>query len=404
MINKPSFLFNVKKTLLVLRWLIFIIILFLIVYMPNDVSSDIGPILGLLLIFVVSNLGLSFLPEHWFSTAKLNTIMFVVDVAILSYGIYLTHGTQTDLYLIYFVIIFMASGGQDIKYTVPLTGVASLIYAWLVFNQRGAVELLSPTLLIRIPFLFIVSLVFSYYAQEDKSRTKERLQRMERLSLLGELNAGVMHELKTPLTTIVGFASMLDKSTSIDETTKMIEKISREAIKTKEIIMKILQFSYQGISEKKETDINELIENCLEIVSDQMKIDNVEIKKQLDSELPLILVDPQQIEQVFLNLINNARQAMKERDGFRQVVVKTEKTRNRIITKFIDTGPGIKQEYINKIFDPFFTTKKQDEGTGLGLSICYQIVQAHNGKIYVHSKYNEGATFVVELPIIKEVK
>lgn len=403
MIEKPAFLLNIKRTLLILRWLVFIIILFLIIYMPNDVSRGVGQLLWLLIFFIISNLVLIFLPERWFSTARLNTIMFAIDVLILSYGIYLTQGAQTDLYLVYFVIIFMASGGQDVKFTVPLTGVASLIYAWLVFQQRGATELMSPMLLIRIPFLFIVSLVFNYYAQEDRSRSKERLQRIERLSLLGELNAGIMHELKTPLTTIVGFSGLMDKIDTIEEKEKVIEKISREAVRAKNIILKILQFSSQGVSEKKSLNMNELVENCLVIVEDQLKMDKVTIEKHLLPELPLVEADSQQIEQVFLNLINNACQAMREQTGDRKLTIVSEKIMNRVVVRFIDTGPGIKPEHVNKIFDPFFTTKKQSEGTGLGLSICYQIIDSHKGKIYVYSEYGKGATFVVELPVSKKI-
>jgi two-component system NtrC family sensor kinase len=133
-----------------------------------------------------------------------------------------------------------------------------------------------------------------------------------------------------------------------------------------------------------------------------MRINNIEVVRELDPDLPKTMADFYQIQQVFVNIINNAEQAMTEANGKGKLLVKTERLGETIRTTFTDDGPGIPKENLNKVFDPFFTTKGGGNGTGLGLSISFSLVKEHAGHLYIESKPGEGATFIVEIPIVSE--
>jgi len=148
--------------------------------------------------------------------------------------------------------------------------------------------------------------------------------------------------------------------------------------------------------------INDVIEESLELHTYRMNVNNIEVVTHLDPDMPFTMADFHQMQQVFVNLIVNAEQAMTETHGGGRLTVRTRTMSNTIQATFTDTGPGIPPDELTKIFDPFFTTKTVGKGTGLGLSICYGIAQAHKGQLYVRSKLGEGTTFVVELPIVSE--
>jgi signal transduction histidine kinase len=150
--------------------------------------------------------------------------------------------------------------------------------------------------------------------------------------------------------------------------------------------------------------MNEVVERTVEFNAYRMRVNNIEISTELDHDLPMTMADFHQMQQVFVNIITNAEQVMKEAHGLGEIRIKTQKVGKSIRIVFSDNGPGIPEEDIKNIFDPFFTTKEVGKGTGLGLSICYGIVQSHDGTISVKSKPGEGATFTVELPIVAKAQ
>lgn len=240
-------------------------------------------------------------------------------------------------------------------------------------------------------------------AEEEKQRIAEQLNLAGRLAAIGELAAGAAHELNNPLAAIQGFAQLLKSGNSLDETTKKdLETIYREAQRASRITQNLLSFARRHKPEKSLISINEAITKSLDLQSYRMKVNNIELLLELDPELPKTMADFYQMQQVFVNIVNNAEQAMTEAYMKGKLCVGTKKVGEIIQITFTDNGPGIPEENLKRIFDPFFTTKEVGKGTGLGLSICYGIIQQHNGHIYARSKFGEGSTFVVEIPIISD--
>jgi len=239
--------------------------------------------------------------------------------------------------------------------------------------------------------------------EEEKRKLEEQIQLTGRLAAVGELAAGVAHELNNPITAIKGYAQLLTKKKELDEPLrKDLETIYRESQRAARITQNLLSFARKHEPEKHLISINEVIEKTLELRAHPMKVNNIEVIEELDADLPKTLADFHQMQQVFVNIINNAEQAMTEAHGKGRLVVKTKKVRDMIQISFADDGPGIPEDNTKRIFDPFFTTKEVGKGTGLGLSICYGLVEAHGGRIYARSKLGQGATFVVEIPIVSE--
>jgi len=240
-------------------------------------------------------------------------------------------------------------------------------------------------------------------AEEEKQRMEEHLQTAGRLAAVGELSAGVAHELNNPLAAIQGFAQFLAQRDNLDETTRSdVETIYKEAQRATRITSNLLSFARRHKPEKRLVSINEVIERSLELHAYRMKVNNIEVLLELDTDLPMTMADSNQMQQVFVNVINNAEQAMREAHGRGRLCVKTQKMGKMVRIAFTDDGPGILEDNLKRMFDPFFTTKDVGEGTGLGLSICYGLVEGHGGHMYAESKPGKGATIVVEIPIVSE--
>ena len=238
---------------------------------------------------------------------------------------------------------------------------------------------------------------------ERLKTTQAQLVQTEKLAAVGEFVAGVTHELNNPLTAVIGFAQLLKESEGISEENKeYVGRIIDGSDRCHKIVRSLLSFARKHRPERKLSELNELVENTLNFVQYEFRTSNIQIVRKLAPNLPETLLDPNQLQQVFLNLVQNARQAI---EGFRRdgrLEVTTEKIGNRLRVTFSDNGPGIKPENLVKIFDPFFTTKEVGKGTGLGLSLSYGIVQEHGGTIEVKSNLGEGAQFIIELPIVSD--
>jgi two-component system NtrC family sensor kinase len=180
--------------------------------------------------------------------------------------------------------------------------------------------------------------------------------------------------------------------------------IHKSALRCQKIVQSLLSFSRRHQPERKLSNINELIEAALEILQYQMRTSNIEVIRRLDPALPRAMVDPHQVQQVFLNIINNARQAIEAEKRPGSVRISTEIEGQKIRVRIQDNGPGITEENLSKVFDPFFTTKEVGKGTGLGLSLCYGIIKEHGGVISVRSTAGEGATFLIELPLVTQAQ
>jgi two-component system NtrC family sensor kinase len=237
---------------------------------------------------------------------------------------------------------------------------------------------------------------------ETLKTTQNQLIQSEKLSGIGEFVAGVAHELNNPLTSVMGFAELLQQSDLPEQQRRYLDVIFKSAKRCQKIVQSLLSFARRHAPERKVICVNEIVESAVEILQYQMRTSNIEVVTQLDPNLPLTEVDSHQMQQVFLNLINNARQAMEGQAKKGRLRVKTESDGVRVRIIFEDNGPGIPEENLKKIFNPFFTTKEVGKGTGLGLSLCYGIVSEHGGTITPHSKQGEGAMFVIEIPVVNK--
>ncbi|MEK7307422.1 MAG: ATP-binding protein, partial [Nitrospirota bacterium] len=225
---------------------------------------------------------------------------------------------------------------------------------------------------------------------------EERLARSEKLGALGFLISGIAHELNNKLVPILGYSELLERSCFKKRNLHMVKTINRSAIGAKYIVESLLRFSRQEKPQKTYLNLNNVLREACQTLKYSLG-PFINLKLDLDPNLPMTLADEHQMEQVFMNILNNACQAMNEKGGV--LIVRSCKSGKHIIFEISDTGPGIPDENINKIFDPFFTDKTTGAGTGLGLSICHGIINEHMGDISVGSMPN-NTTFTIRLPFV----
>jgi PAS domain S-box-containing protein len=276
----------------------------------------------------------------------------------------------------------------------------------------GTVPILTSASLLRDQKGQIIGTLGVFKDLTEKKKLEEELQRTQahliqagKMRALGDLVAGVAHELNNPLMAADTFLHVIrEKLTPEDENQRRLELIQKCNERIAKIINHLRDFSRQSKFDFRPMDVTEPIENALMITGQQMINHGIRIIKEFQPDLPKIRGDANQLEQVFLNLISNARHAMERAERKKELIIAASLLRHNgwndveVIVK--DTGNGIPPESIDKIFEPFFSTKEVGQGTGLGLSICYGIIESHGGRIEVESKMNEGTTFRVLLPVL----
>jgi PAS domain S-box-containing protein len=234
----------------------------------------------------------------------------------------------------------------------------------------------------------------------QREHMEEQMSQTEKLTSLGLLAAGVAHEVNTPLAVISNYIQMLAKQMpEEDPRHSIIEKIVKQTFRASEIVNNLLNFSRTGAGEVANVDVNKVVEETLSLVAHPMKTSQIRVVKRLDDSLPSVRGSANKLQQVFLNLFLNARDAM---PGGGMLEVKTLAHNGSVEIEIVDTGGGIPREHIHKIFDPFFTTKATGRGTGLGLSVSYGIIKEHAGKIDVRSTPGKGTSFHVEFPAVRK--
>jgi two-component system NtrC family sensor kinase len=251
---------------------------------------------------------------------------------------------------------------------------------------------------------------FNFMASALKERDEKlkefatkKIMESERLALIGQLAAGVAHEVNNPLQGILSYSCLLVENIDPDDPNReLVDKISKQATRCKNIIRGLLDFSRQTVPEMKHYQMNSLIQESLSLVERQSIFHNIEIVKNVAPELPATVLDPAQMQQVLMNIIINAAEAM-DGQGKLTVATRTDLSKKFIEVEISDTGVGISKENLERIFDPFFTTKDAGLGTGLGLAISYGIVKKHGGTIQVESEVGKGTTFLLRLPVVDEV-
>lgn len=235
---------------------------------------------------------------------------------------------------------------------------------------------------------------------ENLQRLQAQLVQSEKLISLGQLAAGAAHEINNPLTAILGYSDLLADDPGLPERARgTAGKIREQARRTRNLVQNLLSFARQVPPERTLLDINSVISNAVQLRALDLHTGGPRIETELESVLPGVRGDNNQLMQVFFNIVNNALDAMGNSGGV--LTIKTLRDRGSVVVLFSDTGPGIKEPH--RVFDPFYTTKPVGKGTGLGLSICYGIVQEHGGKILCYNGQTGGAVFRVELPAVLAV-
>lgn len=235
--------------------------------------------------------------------------------------------------------------------------------------------------------------------------TEERLLleqaiRQDKMAAMGELVGGVAHEVNSPLTSILAYAQVLERGVlEGEERQTAIETIGKEARRAARIVGKLLSFARQGGPERMPSDINQVVRDTIDLRRYALKMQEIKLTVSLAPDLPMVEADPFQLQQVFINLLSNAEQAVGDMPGERRITVSTEVRGDRLVATISDNGPGIAPETLPHIFNPFFTTKPRGSGTGLGLSISDGIIHEHRGTLRVRSEPGAGATFEIELPL-----
>jgi len=271
---------------------------------------------------------------------------------------------------------------------------------------------LMTVLLAAVPLGFLVFLR-QHMADRDRARllaraeqSVENLQRLqaqlvqtEKLVSLGQLAAGAAHEINNPLTAILGYSDLLADDASLSDKPRAIAgKIRDQARRTKTLVGNLLSFARQVPAERTLLDLNTVVTNAVQLRALDLRNSGTKIDLKLESVLPGVRGDGNQLMQVFFNIVNNAVDAMESHSGGGTLTIKTMRDRASVAILFSDTGPGIKEPH--RVFDPFYTTKPIGKGTGLGLSICFGIIQEHGGKIMCYNGQEGGAVFRVDLPAV----
>ncbi len=246
--------------------------------------------------------------------------------------------------------------------------------------------------------------------QKVKQRTEElaamqrTLMQSQRLASLGKLAAGIAHEINNPLGGILVLSSLVIEDLPEDDPHREnLQEVIKQTMRCRDIVKGLLQFSRQEQGKTEYVNINEVVSNTFSLIEKQALFHNIKVNKDFQKDLPSILGDNSQLQQVFMNVILNAVQAIGD---VGELTIKTyhDKKDDMVVVDVTDTGCGIPEELIDRIFDPFFTTKEVGEGTGLGLAIAYGIVTRHNGRMSVKSKVGEGSTFTIKIPVAEKTK
>ena len=233
-------------------------------------------------------------------------------------------------------------------------------------------------------------------AYDDLRSAQEQLLQSEKMSAVGQLIAGVAHELNNPITAILGYAQLLESEGLNERANDFVTKLFKQAQRTHRVVQNLLSFARQRKPHKQEVDIQKVLDETLALRDYDMRVNNVKVQCDIDSKIPAVTGDPHQLEQVFLNIINNSVDAMLECSGESILKVRCYTLEDNVHVEIQDSGRGIKEP--KRIFEPFYTTKSVGKGTGSVLSICYGIVKEHGGDISARNSSEGGAIIEVRLP------
>ncbi len=268
------------------------------------------------------------------------------------------------------------------------------LYAAIIYEDQKEIATIG----------FFHDLRETIHMQEKLAKTQRQLLQSEKMASLGKLAAGVAHQLNNPLGSITLYTKLILEEYDLEDDLRAdLQRILKDAQRCSTTVRELLAFARQNKQFMKPVNINQVIEQTLSLIVNQALFQNIKIKKHMAPFLPMVKADGQQLNHVFMNLFINAAQAI-DGSGTIEISTSTNASRDRVIIRVRDDGPGIEEDVIKHIFEPFFTTKQEGQGTGLGLSVVFNIIENHGGNICAKSRPGDGTTFTIELPIIYEQK
>ncbi len=417
-----------RGILLWIRWLFFLVLSFLVLYTYNEHAtlSEIWLKVGLLAFYAISNTILMWATRSEFKLERWSRPIFILDVVLVSASLYFSAGPDTELYLMCFLIIYLSTLGRRIRDAVPLALISSLLYALFLYHENPNMNFMDPSVLLRFPFFMVLSLFTSYLSEQTDIQSRKfaqmkevqaalasELQRAmvdlrdkqsalvqaEKMTAMGQMAGALAHEIRNPLSVIVGYVNdLLDRRPEDDPLVKPLAAIKRSAERCHDLMENLLKFARRP-KESESFKVKDMLQEAITLVRMSAKMSQVQCNLDVRAD-PILTARRGEIQQVVINLMSNAVDAMPH-GGTLTVILEEDHSAGRDWVKMSvqDTGDGIPDDIRRRIFEPFFTTKQPGKGTGLGLSIVRDIVGSYQGVLEVQSELHQGTTFVVRLPL-----
>lgn len=392
-----------QYTAIILQWMIAIATSFLILFPKGEEVSEDPWVHGLVVVFLISVLILYRLPEHLFYHSYFDTVLMLCDTLLLSFAIHLNPDLSWDLFLIYFFVMFLAAMGQSMLRIVLGSVLISAVYVMLLIPQKEALLNLGSEVFVRLTFLFGVSILYGYLA-ENANRERRRAEvAEEREQLKMGLVTALAHDIKNPLGIIMGYAELkLEEATEGNPDKEIWRRMRDGARRIVNLVTGFLEASRAESGnmqvEHRPVQVNRLLVEAAHAQEPEAQRKKLSVELKLDEDIPEVPGDEVQLDRVFWNLIGNA---IKFTRNGGKVTVSSKVEGDYVCVAVKDTGVGISEEELPLLFSQFRRLKGSEriEGTGLGLFIVKTIVEAHGGTVRAESEDGNGSTFLVNLPI-----
>ena len=394
-----------KHTVIILQWLIVIVTSYLMLFSEGQVSED--PIVyGLVVVLLASALVLYRLPPELFDHRYFDTALLLADTILISAAIYMNRTIPWDLFLIYFFILLLAAIGTNLLRIVIGSVVVSLLYLAVLVEKGAGIPQISTDLVIRIPFLFGVSVLYGYLSENANRERKRAELAEERERTKMDLVSSLAHDIKNPLGIIMGYAEMLteflEERKGEKEHLELLERIQTSGQRIVNLVTGFLDASKAEVGKleiaHRPVSFNALLKDVIRQQDTELQRKQLTLDLNLDDQLPEVMGDAAQLDRVFWNLIGNA---IKFTPSGGKIGVSCKREDGHVCVAVQDTGIGISQEELPLLFTQFKRLKgaAKIEGTGLGLFIVKTIIEAHKGSVQVESVDGQGSTFTVRIPI-----
>lgn len=394
-----------KRTVIILQWLIAIVTSYLMLFGGGEISED-PKVHGLVAVLLGSGLLLYRLPGEIFHHPYFDTSLLLADTLLISASIYMNRSVSWDLFLLYFFVLLLAGIGTNVLRIVTGSLLISALYLGLMLERGSGFAAVSANLVLRVPFLFGVSILYGYLA-ENANRERHRAEMAEqRERLKMDLVSSLAHDIKNPLGIIMGYAEDLkDLACKHGGENAYVEPLQRIQENVQRIVNLVTGFLAASKAEagkleisRRPVSVNDLVREVTRQQEPQLARKRLDLELKLDEKLPEILGDETQLDRLFWNLIGNA---IKFTPPGGRITVSSRRDDSYVCVAVQDTGMGIPREELPHLFTQFRRLKgaAKMEGTGLGLFIVKTIVEAHKGTVHVESDGCSGATFTVKLPI-----